>query len=58
MEVQVSLLTTSQPIVHQNVVNTYTKDGMYCVNTGLLVYKYPVDHIFRVMEPAKNFPCE
>lgn len=52
MKVEVSLLSTSQAIIHDDAHNTYIKDGMFCVYiSGLgLVYKYPLQHIFRVTE--------
>ncbi len=51
MIVQVHLYSQSRPTIIYNALNTYTKDGLYCVlaneNT---VYKFPVVHIFRVIE--------
>jgi hypothetical protein len=50
MKVMIQLAETSQPIEH-NAANTYTKGAFYCVyvlEQG--VYKYPLDHIFRVVE--------
>jgi hypothetical protein len=49
--VEVHLLHQSQPIVRGDVLNTYTKDGLFCVlRRGHLVEKYPVLHIFRITE--------
>ena len=51
MTVVVHLLSQSQGVPHDNVVNTYVKSGLYCVATNDgYVYKYPVDHLFRVKE--------
>lgn len=49
--VWVHLYSQSEPIVIDDVRNTYTKDGLYCVmaESGT-VWKYPVQHIFRVRE--------
>jgi hypothetical protein len=48
--VEISLHDTSQPIVHKEVVNTYTKGGMYCVYVDEVVYKYPLANIWRICE--------
>lgn len=55
MKVKVSLITTSQAIVHNNVTNTYTKDGLYCVyiQEDNKVYKYPTLNIFKIEEDYK-----
>lgn len=52
MRVSVRLLSTSQPIVHVEVENTYTKDGLFCVHikTQNKVIKYPVINIFTIEE--------
>ena len=51
MTIKIHLLSQSHPIVMNDVVNTYTKDGMYCILTmDNLVYKYPMTNIFRVIE--------
>ena len=51
MNITVHLLSQSKGIIHNDVVNAYTKDGLYCVylNTSL-VYKYPMINIFRIEE--------
>ncbi len=51
MRVAVHLLHQSQPVVRNNVSNTYVKAGLFCVllATGE-VEKYPVRHLFRVVE--------
>lgn len=50
MNVKVHLLSQSQP-VERSAVNTYTKDGLYCVflESGE-VEKYPLCNIFRAVE--------
>jgi hypothetical protein len=55
MKVKVRLLTTSQPIVFENVENTYTKDGFFCVylKEENKVFKYPAINIFNVEEDYK-----
>lgn len=51
MQIVVHLLSQSQGVPHDNVVNTYVKAGLYCVLTSDgFVYKYPVEHLFRVKE--------
>lgn len=49
--VDVHLLHQSSPVSRVNVVNTYTKDGLFCVllQSGT-VEKYPLLHLFRVTE--------
>jgi hypothetical protein len=51
MTIEIHLLSQSRPMVYENVVNAYTKDGMYCIykETGF-VDKYPLVNIFRVIE--------
>lgn len=54
LRVSVQLDETSQPILHENVVSTYTKGPLYCVlvqsGDAGQVYKYPIEHLFRVTE--------
>lgn len=53
MKVRVHLLSQSQPIIHKDIANTYTKDGVFCVlgrGDSPVVAKYPLCNIFRVME--------
>lgn len=51
MTASVHLKSQSQPIKFVDVINTYTKDGLYCVYTiDELVYKFPVLDIFQVIE--------
>jgi len=49
-KVEVWLYETSEPLVH-SAVSTYTKGPFYCVYCDdEKVVKYPVIHIFRVIE--------
>jgi hypothetical protein len=50
MKVEVWLTETSQPIIFENAKNSYTKGSLYCVYVGGAVTKFPIDHIFRVVE--------
>lgn len=51
-KVLVHLYTQSSPVVIEGVHNTYQKGDLYCVmlNDGKTVYKFPVQHIFRITE--------
>lgn len=52
MKVYVHLLSQSNPIKRDNVINTYTKDGMYCLYLAdKRVEKFPLINIFKVEEP-------
>ena len=52
MEVRVHLYTQSEPVVMADVRNAYQKGDLYCVmlNDGKTVYKFPIQHIFRITE--------
>lgn len=51
MIIKVHLISQSKPIEHKEIVNTYIKEGMYCLLvTNNEVYKYPMCNIFRVIE--------
>ena len=51
INVIVHLKTQSQPIEHNEVVNTYQKGDLYIVYTSNeKSYKYPIADIFRVIE--------
>ena len=51
MRVEVHLYSQSLPVVHEQVRNTYIKEGLFCVmmENGR-VWKFPTLHIFRIME--------
>lgn len=54
MKISVHLASQSKPKKYKDVVNTYTKDGMYCVLLkNDIVHKYPMCNIFRVEEDYK-----
>jgi len=52
MKVKIHLKDQSKPIEFENVRNTYTKDGMFCVmiDNGNTVDKFPTLNIHRVTE--------
>ena len=59
MDLEIHLYAQSQPILYDDenveVINTYTKDGLFCVlyknkKGQLRVHKYPVVTIFRIEE--------
>jgi hypothetical protein len=53
MNIEIHLLSQSQPIKYDNVINAYTKDGLYCIYLGEEVHKYPMVNIFRIKETYK-----
>ena len=52
--VKVHLLSTSDEIIYEQVLNCYVKSGMYCImlekGESRVVHKYPCINIFRVEE--------
>jgi len=58
MSILVHLLSQSQPIQIDNVKNTYTKDGLYCVYHDDVVNKFPLVNIFRITEPYAYLKME
>ena len=55
MTVEVHLLSQSRPVIVRNAKNTYTKDTLFCVlQDNGQVQKFPVCHIFRITEFAKE----
>jgi len=54
IRVSVQLTETSQPIVYENVINTYTKGYLYCIYVeGEDVFRHPLigpSAIWRVKE--------
>jgi hypothetical protein len=51
LTVKIELRETSQPIVRDDVLNTYTKGPLYVIyREGGFVEKYPVSSLFRVTE--------
>ena len=51
MKVHIHMESQSNPVVRENVLNTYVKEGLYCVylENGT-VYKYPIKSIFQITE--------
>ncbi len=57
MRVYIHLYSQSQPIIAEEVINTYTKDGLFCVMfEDRDVDKYPLQHIFRISEEDYSEP--
>lgn len=54
MKVEIHLNEQSQPIVVENVINTYQKGDLFCVYCKDEVYKFPINHIFRIKENYKD----
>lgn len=55
MTVGIHFMETSQVITFPNVINAYTKGGMYCLDMGkegktYQVLKFPLCNIFQVIE--------
>ena len=51
MKVSLWLKETSQPIIYEDVKNTYTKGYFYCIYaSNEEVYKWPIFDIFRTVE--------
>ena len=52
MKVRIWMNSQSNGIHFENVTNTYTKDGMYCILFAEenYVYKYPLCNIWNVRE--------
>lgn len=50
-QVTVHLYTQSEPVLIEDVRNTYTKGPLFCVlrHNGI-VDKFPTEHIFRIRE--------
>ena len=49
--VKVHLLESSQPIVYENVINTYQKGDLYVVYTAdEKSFKHPICTIWRIVE--------
>jgi len=49
--VNIQFLESSQPIVYENVLNTYQKGDLYVVYTANeKSYKHPIQTIWRIVE--------
>ena len=56
MKVRIWMNSQSNGFELENVTNTYTKDGLYCVylKDENVVYKYPLCNIWNIREDATN----
>ncbi|MBI2041504.1 MAG: hypothetical protein HYT20_00610 [Candidatus Nealsonbacteria bacterium] len=56
MKVKVHLYAQAEPFERDSVRNAYQKGDFYCVmmNDGKTVYKFPIQHIFRVTEVSDS----
>lgn len=50
MKVEIYLLGTAQPIIHEGVENTYQKGDLFCIMVKGKSIKYPIQTIFRIVE--------
>lgn len=51
MHVEVELKETSQKLIYDDVLNTYTKGALFVIyRMGGTVVKFPLDNIWRVTE--------
>lgn len=51
INVSVHLKEQSQPILYENVINSYEKGSFFCVYTkDDTVFKHPIDSIWRIKE--------
>jgi hypothetical protein len=53
MTIKIHNIDQSQPMYFSGVDNTYVKEGFFCIVRRDIneVQKFPVDRIFRVIEP-------
>lgn len=54
LQVSVHLYSQSQPVIILNARNTYQKGDLYCVMQGNTAYKFPLQHIFRIVETVED----
>ena len=59
MRVAVHLYSQSEPVSRDDVRNTYQKGDLFCVmmNDGKTVFKFPLQHIFRITEVYDDESC-
>jgi len=54
MTIEIQRNETSLPLEYKNVINAYTKGGMYCIlfqkDGKRITHKYPLVSLFRVIE--------
>jgi len=54
IKIYVHLFSQSNPIEYINVINAYTKDGLYCIFLSNGKYhKFPLCNIFRIIEETE-----
>lgn len=53
MKVEVWLQDASRPVEFKHATSTYVKGPLFCVRTEDKVHKFPIRHIFRVVEDYK-----
>ena len=53
MKVKIHNIDQSQPMIFDEVDNTYIKEGFYCIVRRDMneVQKFPISRIFRIIEP-------
>lgn len=55
LRIKVHMKDQSMPVEHMSVKNTYVKGPFYCVYChDEMVYKYPVENIWRVTETTEK----
>jgi hypothetical protein len=59
LKVSIHFMETAQLVEFENVVNAYTKGGLYCLDmstnkdsTVIYVLKFPLCNIFQIMEES------
>jgi hypothetical protein len=62
LHVEISLESVSEPIVIEDALSVYVKQGMVCVSYfnaegSCLTDKYPMDHVFRVRHTYTGKSC-
>ena len=55
MKIEIQREESSVPLVYDNVVNAFTKGGLYCVlfvdsKNRRMVHKFPLASLFRIVE--------
>ena len=57
LTIEIQRNESSLPLKYENVINAYTKGGLYCIlfekNGERVTHKFPLSSIFRVIE---NYP--
>ncbi len=51
LSIDIQFHRSSQPIRYTNVIDCYQKEALFCLYLdGGIVHKYPIDHIFRIVQ--------